>query len=260
MPRKTPTPKDVAPKPAAVVKEKRKSPAGPPQSEVRAWAREHNIPVNPRGTISRDVMERFRAHHADAAGAPTPADPAASASSAALVAPAADAEPVAHRPVFTGPERAELDARVKRPDLFAAADDAVEAELMRRGEWPPALPVKDVNAPTTVEVVIDTLIDPDELAVAWQARDTAQASLELALRKWADEQQRRVDVEAALRTIAAHAVALEREAHDDAVHLESMDRALAVVTAQADSLRAENTELRAEIDRLRSPWWKRGAA
>lgn len=35
--------------------------SGPTPKEVRAWAQENNVPVNPRGRISSDVVEKYLA-------------------------------------------------------------------------------------------------------------------------------------------------------------------------------------------------------
>lgn len=75
----------------------------PDRGAVRAWARTNGIPVSKTGNIARHVRESFLEAHPEMG--------------------------------------AELRARNSRPDLFALADDMVEAEMVRTGRLsfePPA--------------------------------------------------------------------------------------------------------------------------
>lgn len=75
----------------------------PDRGAVRAWARSNGIPVSKTGNIARHVRESFLEAHPEM--------------------------------------NTELEARSSRPDLFALADDMVEAEMVRTGRLsfgPPA--------------------------------------------------------------------------------------------------------------------------
>ena len=67
----------------------------PDRGAVRAWARTNGIPVSKTGNIARHVKESYLEAHLEHAS--------------------------------------EMEARNTRPDLFALADDVVEAEMIRAG-------------------------------------------------------------------------------------------------------------------------------
>lgn len=71
----------------------------PDPGAVRAWARANGIPVNKKGKIALHVRECYVEAH----------------------------------PQDSVEQRTELQARSSRPDLFALADDMVEAEMVRTG-------------------------------------------------------------------------------------------------------------------------------
>ncbi|MEN0023242.1 MAG: hypothetical protein AAGC61_08165 [Microbacterium sp.] len=121
---------------------------------VRAWARKNGIAVSKTGTIARHVWECYVE--------------ANTASSAA--------------------ESVELQARNSRPDLFALADDMVEAEMIRAGRLSFDGPDASASpAPVTGESrsLSDWLKLRDELAAAIAEHpDPREAAEALLVRGW----------------------------------------------------------------------------
>ncbi len=122
----------------------------PDRGEVRAWARSNGIPVSKTGNIARHVRESFLEAH-----------------------PEIDAE---------------LVARNTRPDLFALADDMVEAEMIRTGRLSFDAPDTNVSPEPVAEEprsLSDWLRLRDELAAAIAEHpDPREAAEALLVRGW----------------------------------------------------------------------------
>lgn len=245
-----PTPKDVAPKKPAssqkAVRPKRKAPAGPSQSAVRAWALEQGVPVNPRGMVRREVVDQYLAAHS----AP---EPAAAEKPARTLKPM---KPAVQPPALSEPVENELAAvstalagattapregdRVKDAGEFAARWNGLTSE--QRDEWVRHMSdAADQSIDCTLQAHDGLLV---ELAAARAERDTAQAALDFTLRKWSAERAQRDAQTRLVRELAHQVVVGEEERRADAELLASMDRALA--DAQAAPVAV--------------PWWKRAAS
>ncbi|WP_091226796.1 Lsr2 family protein [Microbacterium sp. 3J1] len=103
----------------------------PNPGEVRAWAKKNGIRVSGTGNISRHLRESYLEANPDV----------------------------------------ELQARNARPDLFALADDMVEAEMVRTGRLSFEA---SVAAPTTVEPPRE---EPRSLAEWLRLRDELAATI-----------------------------------------------------------------------------------
>lgn len=116
---------------------------------VRAWARANGIPVNKTGNIAQYVKECYLEAH----------------------------------PKLATEYDGELEARNSRPDLFALADDMVEAEMVRTGrlDFEAATP-GEADEPRSLS---DWLQLRDELAVAIAEHpDPREAAEALLVRGW----------------------------------------------------------------------------
>lgn len=102
---------------------------------VRAWARKNGIRVSETGNISRHVRECYLEANPDV----------------------------------------ELQARNARPDLFALADDMVEAELIRTGELSFEAPEPEAHAEQVVTSV--STCEPRSLAEWLRLRDELAATI-----------------------------------------------------------------------------------
>lgn len=113
---------------------------------VRAWARANGIPVSKTGNIAVHVRESYLEAHPEQANDPG----------------------------------SELRARNSRPDLFALADDMVEAEMVRTGRLTFEAPAHEV--PLSLS---EWLQFRDELAAAISEHsDPREAAESLLVRGW----------------------------------------------------------------------------
>lgn len=99
---------------------------------VRAWARKNGIAVSKTGTIARHVWECY----------------------------------IDANPSLTIEPSVELQTRNSRPDLFALADDMVEAEMVRTGRL-------SLEAP----VIEERVVEPRSLAEWLKIRDDLAATI-----------------------------------------------------------------------------------
>lgn len=113
------------------------------ESEIRAWAISAGVPVSPRGRVAKGV----------------------------IAAPAA-----AQDGTLSHVETVELASRIDRPDLFALADDLAEAELARRGEWPPT---ESREVASELHTFADWVVLRDTIATVIQSKLTAADKAEV---------------------------------------------------------------------------------
>lgn len=121
---------------------------------VRAWARANGIPVSKKGKIALHVQECYAEAH----------------------------------PEYAVERESELQARNNRPDLFALADDMVEAELVRTGRLTLEAPVANATsdpAPEEPRSLSEWLRFRDELAATiGEYSDPREAAEALLVRGW----------------------------------------------------------------------------
>lgn len=169
-----PAPPAATPEPVPAAKPKRKSPTGPSQVEVRAWARANGIDVNPRGNIRTDVVDAYLARD-QTQGIVLPD----------YAAHLAEPHPDDATPTTHAEATAELIDQVRdRIDMPKPAPVTVPAP--ERPEW------ADV---TISEAVTEAIADRDrarelaaklcdQLEQAAQRATTAENALALALTRW----------------------------------------------------------------------------
>lgn len=222
-------------------RQKRKSPTGPTQGEVRAWAHANGVEVNQRGTIRKDVVDAY------------------------LAANAASVPVEDHAPKPAKVSKAVLD--VLSPAVAAVLTQEAVASVALDGETIDVGPVtagepiqtEDVAAIMTAivgprgsqvsEIVFDETTDAWSVAIADHDRDVAQGALAFVLQEWAKAKHRADEAETVLRVERG-----TRRLTQDLLN-----------SAEYDLKRAHRTleRQKAHIDELRarkSPWWKRWAS
>lgn len=201
--------------------------SGPSQAEVRAWAHEHGVDVNPRGAIRTDVMQAYRDAHAG----PGPVE-----ASPVSVAPKRPREnPVA--PLPTPESTGTPPATVTIP--VSAEEDAAWEEYTQTHPETSETPKPDRENP-----------EPD-----WQARAvTAETALGTALRAWDAERARRRGQSVLFRSMASQVVLAEQERRDDGDLIAGMDAALREAQATIEDLRVQLAAARAGRS-----WWRSGS-
>lgn len=110
----------------------------PDRGAVRAWARANGIPVSKTGNIAVHVRESYLEAHPEQANGPD----------------------------------SQLLARNSRPDLFALADDMVEAEMVRTGRL-----AFEAPAPVSCDTATPALEAPLSLSEWLQFRDELAAAI-----------------------------------------------------------------------------------
>jgi len=273
--KEAPSPKDVA------SKTKRKSPAGPSQAEVRAWAKSNGVEVNQRGTVRADVVQAYLAAQD---GATRPAEsPLAGAVRELVEHPETRTHPVVVDLDTGTVEAASLD--VPNLSLDGAHLGTVVVDL---GVVPDVriIPKDALGGATAVPVEGARSTSAGEFAAKWNSLDPedrekwvrriednaddaircfqadheaavdvahrasidarrAHTALELALRAWDAERTRRLGQSALLRSMARQVVLAEAERRFDGDLLHDMDRALAEAQDVIEDLRVQLERARA---------------
>lgn len=223
----------IMPTPKTIVKKarKRRSPAGPPQSVVRAWAHDNGIDVNARGAVRSDVMAAYAKAHEEPVAESTPVVTVDVDELAALNREA-DGEP-------------DYDV-----EALTADDDEAVAAVIAEPQWPgdkTAMETVATYQPDLVEQLAQLNAHLEHLR---DERDQAHATLALVLAKWAEEQEN------------ARRATLDLAAAQGAARI--LQAALAQAEEELVAARGLAAARAGELERLQAApgrtWWKRGAA
>lgn len=226
---------------------------GPTQSVIRAWAKEHGIPVSQKGNIARDVIDAYTDAHSTPPKL-TQADPVVQASgdldSAALTSTEHATIPSAEHAAITPPEQTVTDPPGPRPEWSTVTLDEDLAKAQRlNDDLVRELIALAADFTTLVEknAHLAALLDQARTAFATtlELLDTAHRARDTAL---AEAERERLSHEAAHNVLAMATSKLTER-----------DKAIAKLLEANETQQAEIVALRANLNAAR-PWWKRGAA